>query len=132
MTTDEIPELYAWVKELGGYFKRFNGEQLRPWINPEVSQERMALHARALATFFQVDRNLSSEPAAKTSGSTASVAIIHTLDAPFRPFFSAEKVALTVAHVGSVTLSHHHHMLKLAPVILGCCYAPSRKAEFSL
>ena len=132
MTTDEIPELYAWVKELGGYFKRFNGEQLRPWINPEVSQERMDLHARALATFFQVDRNLSSEPAAKTSGSTASVAIIHTLDAPFRPFFSAEKVALTVAHVGSVTLSHRHLMLKLAPVILGCCYAPSRKAEFSL
>ncbi|KZV75491.1 protein serine/threonine phosphatase 2C [Peniophora sp. CONT] len=100
MTTDEIPELYAWVKELGGYFKRFNGEQLRPWVNPEVSQERMDLHARALATFFQVDRNLSSEPAAKVSGSTASVAIIHTLDAPFRPFFSAEKVALTVAHVG--------------------------------
>jgi hypothetical protein len=53
-STEHIPELYAWVKELGGYFKRFNGNMLRPWVNPDVSQEIMDLHARACVSFFQV------------------------------------------------------------------------------
>jgi len=100
MSAEQIPELYAWIKELGGYFRRFNGETLRPWINPAVSQETLNLHARAFATFLQVDRNLSGEPAAKNSGSTASMAILHSLDAPFTPFYAAQKLALTVAHVG--------------------------------
>ncbi len=48
----------------------------------------------------QVDRNLEAEAAAKVCGSTASIAILHSLDAPATPFFSAQKIALTVAHVG--------------------------------
>jgi len=54
----------------------------------------------------QVDRNLSSEPAAKTSGSTASVALLHSLDSPSTPFFAAQKLALTVAHVGYANRDH--------------------------
>ena len=49
-----------------------------------------------------MDRNLTEEPLAKISGSTASVAILHSLDAPSSPFFSSQKLALTVAHVGYV------------------------------
>jgi hypothetical protein len=48
----------------------------------------------------QVDRNLEAEAAAKVCGSTASIAILHSLDSPSTPFFSAQRIALTVAHVG--------------------------------
>lgn len=45
----------------------------------------------------QADRLLHE---AKTCGATASVALLHSLDIPATPFFAAQKVALTVAHVG--------------------------------
>ncbi|KAH9175475.1 protein serine/threonine phosphatase 2C [Lactarius sanguifluus] len=87
--------------EFGGYFKRFSGGLLSPWINPSSeSAGEMDLHARATLAFFEVDRNLEAEAAAKVCGSTASVAILHSLDAPSTPFFSAQKIALTVVHVG--------------------------------
>ena len=36
----------------------------------------------------------------RMSGATASIALLQTLDKPAPPFFAAENVALTVAHVG--------------------------------
>ncbi|KAI0304770.1 phosphatase 2C-like domain-containing protein [Russula brevipes] len=100
-----IPEMYAYIKEIGGYFKRFNGGLLAPWVNPSSGDAtEMDLHARATLTFFQVDRNLEAEAAAKVCGSTASVAIIQSLDSPPTPFFSAQRMALTVAHVGDTRI----------------------------
>jgi protein phosphatase PTC6 len=50
-----IPEMYAYIKEIGGYFKRFNGGLLTPWVNPSSGDAtEMDLHARATLTFFQV------------------------------------------------------------------------------
>jgi len=94
-----IPELFKWVKEIGGYFKRFKGGALTPWVE-EGNSEEMTLEARAALTFFQVDRNLSSDETAQTCGATASVAILQSLDTPATPFCSAKKVAVTVAHCG--------------------------------
>jgi len=100
-----IPEMYGYIKEFGGYFKRFNGGLLSPWINPfRDDGGEMDLHARATLTFFEVDRNLEAEAAAKTCGSTASIAILHSLDSPPTPFFSAQRMALTVAHVGDTRI----------------------------
>ena len=45
---------------------------------------------------------LAIERAAKECGATASVVLLHSLDVPVRPFFSSDKLALTVAHVGYV------------------------------
>ena len=111
-----IPELFAWIKEIGGYFKRFRGGALTPWIHHSDSLPVMDLEARSTQTFFevlltrlpsrcnnmlvQVDRHLSSDPIAQNSGATASLVLLHALDAPSAPFFSAERVALTVAHCG--------------------------------
>ncbi|KAI0307920.1 phosphatase 2C-like domain-containing protein [Multifurca ochricompacta] len=96
-----IPEMHAYIKEIGGYFKRFKGGLLSPWVNPSSEDAgAMDLHARATLTFFEVDRNLEAEAAAKVCGSTASIAVLHSLDAPSTPFFSAKMMALTVAHVG--------------------------------
>ncbi|KAJ3734723.1 phosphatase 2C-like domain-containing protein [Lentinula guzmanii] len=96
-----IPELFAWIKELGGYFKRYKGGPLTPWIteqNQPVS--KFNLEARAAAAFFEVDRQLSIDKMSQTCGATASVAIMQSLDSPATPFFSAKRLALTVAHCG--------------------------------
>ncbi|TFK36826.1 phosphatase 2C-like domain-containing protein [Crucibulum laeve] len=97
---DSIPELFAWVKELGGYFKRFRGGALTPWIQRTSDTPKLDLEARATEAFFEVDRNLSSDKVAQTCGATASVTILHSLDTPTTPFFSAQQLALTVAHCG--------------------------------
>jgi protein phosphatase PTC6 len=60
----------------------------------------MDLEARATLAFFDADRHLSVETDATACGATASVAILHALDAPATPFFLSKKLALTVAHVG--------------------------------
>jgi protein phosphatase PTC6 len=111
-----IPELFAWIKELGGYFKRFKGGALSPWVHSTENTPVLDLEARATGAFFevsllhtvvcgvqvraQVDRNLSTDDVAQSCGATASVAILHSLDAPATPFFSAQQLALTVAHCG--------------------------------
>jgi len=55
----QIPEMYAWIKEVGGYFKRFRGGPLAPWIHGAESREEMDLQARATLTFFQASCSLS-------------------------------------------------------------------------
>jgi len=101
----DIPEMYDYMKEFGGYFKRFNGGLLAPWVSPTLEDAgEMDLHARATLTFLEVDRNLEAEAAAKVCGSTASIAFLHSLDNPPTPFFSAQRIALTAAHVGDTRI----------------------------
>ena len=50
-----IPELYTWIKEIGGYFKRFTGGALTPWIRGVEDTPRLDLEARATQTFFEVE-----------------------------------------------------------------------------
>ncbi|KAK7064321.1 protein phosphatase 2C 4 [Favolaschia claudopus] len=95
-----IPELYAWIQELGGYFKRFKGGALSPWISDPETAPPLDLEARLTQAFFEVDQHLSADKMAQNCGATASVAILHSLDAPATPFFSSQKLALTVAHCG--------------------------------
>ncbi|KAJ6509421.1 phosphatase 2C-like domain-containing protein [Mycena vitilis] len=91
-----IPELYAWIQELGGYFKRFKGGALAPWIE---GTETAPLDLDARITQGIVDRHLSADGMAQSCGATASVAILHSLDAPATPFFSSQKLALTDTRV---------------------------------
>lgn len=49
-----IPELFSWVKEIGGYFKRFKGGALEPWINNATEAGPLTLEARATQAFFEV------------------------------------------------------------------------------
>ena len=48
--------MYQYIKEFGGYFKRFNGGLLSPWVKPNTPSTggEMDLHARATLTFFEV------------------------------------------------------------------------------
>ncbi|KAI0652159.1 protein serine/threonine phosphatase 2C [Trametes meyenii] len=98
----QVPELLAWTKELGGYFRRFDGGVLAPWTDPNAPefQQELDLEARATLAFFEVDKILSEEKEAKECGATASIVLLKSLDAPPTGFFQADTVALTVAHVG--------------------------------
>jgi protein phosphatase PTC6 len=50
-----IPEMYEYIKEIGGYFKRFQGGLLSSWINPSLrGVGEMDLHTRVTLTFFEV------------------------------------------------------------------------------
>jgi protein phosphatase PTC6 len=55
-----IPELYAWIQELGGYFKRFKGGVLTPWTKG-LEDAPLDLEARMTQAFFEVGR-LHSKP----------------------------------------------------------------------
>lgn len=50
----QIPETFAWIKEIGGYFKRFQGGPLAPWVKDPDCPDEMDLNARATLAFFEV------------------------------------------------------------------------------
>jgi len=50
----QIPELFTWIKEIGGYFKRFRGGALTPWIYGMEGTSELDLEARATLAFFEV------------------------------------------------------------------------------
>ena len=50
-----IPELYEWIKEIGGYFsKRLRPLPLLPWLQDPNSEAVFDLEARATTAFFEV------------------------------------------------------------------------------
>ena len=50
-----IPELYEWIKEIGGYFnKRLRPEPMLPWLQDPNSKAVFDLEARATTAFFDV------------------------------------------------------------------------------
>lgn len=51
----QIPEVFAWAQELGGYFRRFKGGVLAPWVNPDAPdfQKDLDLETRATLAFFE-------------------------------------------------------------------------------
>ncbi|KAI5898413.1 protein serine/threonine phosphatase 2C [Schizophyllum commune H4-8] len=96
-----VPELFRWIREIGGYFKRYNGGPLEPWTHDdELAHGPFDLEARATAAFFEANRQLAMDKVAFDCGAAASVVLMQSLDAPATPFFAADKLAVTVAHVG--------------------------------
>lgn len=51
----QVPDLVAYMKGYGGYFRRFRGGALQQWAVPgEVSEEHLDLEAHATYAFLQV------------------------------------------------------------------------------
>jgi protein phosphatase PTC6 len=59
---ESIPDVYDWIKSLGGYFKRFKGGNLTPWINEPPSDAPLDLETRATLTFFEVGHEPTPNP----------------------------------------------------------------------
>ncbi|KZS93140.1 protein serine/threonine phosphatase 2C [Sistotremastrum niveocremeum HHB9708] len=100
-----IPAVYAWLKSMGGYFRRFQGGALTEWVKDPSSPEPLDLEARATLAFLEADRRIAEQiPQSRKMGSTASVALLQCLDSPPVPFFSSKRLALTVAHCGDTRI----------------------------
>jgi hypothetical protein len=69
------------------------------------------------------DFNCHKNTAAKVCASTASIAIFRSSDNPSTPFFSAQRMALTVAHVGYVFMLQRVKILLIAhlPEVVSNC-----------
>ncbi|WVQ73392.1 hypothetical protein IAR50_002963 [Cryptococcus sp. DSM 104548] len=105
-----IPSIVEWTKEKhGGYFKRWRGGALGRWT--QFAQEgqaasvengdKMTLEERLTLAFLQADKAiLEGVDGAERCGSTASVVLLHSLDGPAQPYWSAKKVAVTIGHCG--------------------------------
>ena len=51
-----VPDVFEWAKEQDGYFRRFKGGAIAPWIDPDRPEAKrdLDLEARATLTFFEV------------------------------------------------------------------------------
>ncbi|KIR53066.1 PP2Cc protein phosphatase [Cryptococcus gattii Ru294] len=119
-----IRPIVEWTKEKhAGYFKRWRGGALQRWtqwadgevgegdgVREEVEwgeagrgegKMLMTLEERLTLAFLQADKEiLTSIEHSDRCGSTASVALLHSLDSPSQPYWAAKKLALTIAHCG--------------------------------
>jgi protein phosphatase PTC6 len=88
----EIPELYEWMRELGGYFKRFKGGALAPWIHGGETPG-LDLEARCTQAFLEVSSYLLSrhrrKPAcARLTDTSPSIRWPRNVALPHRSLFS--------------------------------------------
>ncbi|KAH7104595.1 phosphatase 2C-like domain-containing protein [Auriculariales sp. MPI-PUGE-AT-0066] len=105
---EQVAEAYQYLREQGGYFRRWDGGELAPWIEtpPDgTSPAPFDLVARTALAFLMADKQFAeaNPQVAATCGATASVALLHSLDwreGGITPFFSAKRLSVTVAHVG--------------------------------
>jgi len=100
-----IEEVVSYTKSHGGYFKRWRGGGLHRWTKyahaPPPADGRMTLEERLTLAFLQADREiLETIPKSGRSGSTCTIALLHSLDEPAAPYWSADRVSLTIGHCG--------------------------------
>ncbi|SPO30335.1 related to protein phosphatase 2c [Ustilago trichophora] len=87
-----------------------------------MEKETMTMAERLTLAWLVADRQIQSSPKLDVGGSTASVALLHSLDMPSIPWYSSEFVGVHVAHVGdtrvllctakdgkAVPLTTYHH-----------------------
>ncbi|GAA5856760.1 hypothetical protein JCM9279_006105 [Rhodotorula babjevae] len=105
---DQIPPVIDEYRALGGYLKRYRGgplDRFRPESDEYVEHKGMALDEVAVLAFLKADNHVVSSPDEfPKSGSTATVALLHSLDVPYSyPYYASSLVSLTVAHLGDTT-----------------------------
>jgi protein phosphatase PTC6 len=54
---DSIPPVLEWIQTLGGYFKRFRGGALAPWLEDPSADVPFDLDIRATLAFLQASRS---------------------------------------------------------------------------
>lgn len=88
----------------------------------EVQKETLTLAERATLTWLHTDRCIQSSKALNVGGSTASVALLHSLDLPATPWYSSQLLSVTSIHIGdtrmllcpvsdgrAIPLTNYHH-----------------------
>jgi len=82
--------------------RRFKGGILERFVEVKETDEscEIGLDERATMAFLQADTEVIQDDRVQKSGSTATVALIHSLDEVSTPFFLSSLLAITIAHVG--------------------------------
>nr|XP_019012939.1 PP2Cc protein phosphatase [Kwoniella pini CBS 10737]OCF51720.1 PP2Cc protein phosphatase [Kwoniella pini CBS 10737] len=104
----DIEELVDWTKDRhGGYFRRWRGGALSRWTkyasngSKPPEGENMTIEERLNIAFLKADKHiLENIEKSRRCGSTSSVVLLHSLDSPGQPYWSAKRLSLTVAHCG--------------------------------
>ncbi|GAA6018856.1 hypothetical protein JCM8202_002261 [Rhodotorula sphaerocarpa] len=107
-SVDQIPAVIDEYRSLGGYLKRYRGGPLDRFRkdSPEYSDWKgMALDDLAVLAFLKADNHVCSDAEMqKAGGSTATVALLHSLDLPYsHPYYASSLLSLTVAHLGDTS-----------------------------
>ncbi|GAA6056940.1 hypothetical protein JCM3770_007154 [Rhodotorula araucariae] len=104
----EIPPVIDAYRALGGYLKRYRGgplDRFRRGSAAFVEHKGMALDEMAVLAFLKADTHVVGDVERfPKSGSTATIALLHSLDVPHSyPYYASALVSLTVAHLGDTS-----------------------------
>jgi protein phosphatase PTC6 len=88
----------------------------------EMAKETLTLSERATLAWLHMDRRIQSSQSLDIGGSTASVALLHSLDLPAQPWYSSQLLSVTSIHIGdtrmllcpvsdgrAIPLTNYHH-----------------------
>ncbi|GAA6063566.1 hypothetical protein JCM10212_004497 [Sporobolomyces blumeae] len=110
-TSSSIPRTIDSYRQLGGYLKRYQGGPLERFregsdvYQPGVLGRGMALDEMSVLAFLQADNAVLADDKTNNSGSTATVAFLHSLDLPHSlPYYASSLLSLTIAHLGDTSL----------------------------
>ncbi|PWN42012.1 protein serine/threonine phosphatase 2C [Ceraceosorus guamensis] len=86
-----------------------------------VSSEEMTIAERCTLAWLMADKEIQQSEQLNVGGSTASVALLHSLDVPATPWYSSRLLSITTAQIGdtrlllcgsdgrAIPLTNYHH-----------------------
>ncbi|GAA5935667.1 PP2C family serine/threonine-protein phosphatase [Sporobolomyces koalae] len=106
-TVESLPETIDEYRTHGGYLKRYQGgtlERFRPESDNYNERKGISLDEMSVLAFLRADNAVLANEGTGKSGSTATIALLHSLDLPHSfPYYAAGLISLTVSHLGDTT-----------------------------
>ena len=70
-------------------------------VDSGISTGQLFVSDHEIIAYDQADRTVLTDiKESQRSGSTGTIALLHSLDEPTQPYFAAKKVHLTIGHCG--------------------------------
>ncbi|GAA5998563.1 hypothetical protein JCM5350_003854 [Sporobolomyces pararoseus] len=105
--SDTIPATIDEYRKIGGYLKRYQGgilERFRGDSDNYNERKSISLDEMSVLAFLQADNQVLASEVTGKSGSTATIALLHSLDLPHSfPYYASSLISLTVAHLGDTS-----------------------------
>lgn len=106
-TAESIPATIDEYRGIGGYLKRYQGgilERFRKESENYNERVGISLDEMSVLAFLQADNAVLADDSTGKSGSTATVALLHSLDLPHSfPYYASSLLSLTISHLGDTT-----------------------------
>ncbi|GAA5830787.1 hypothetical protein JCM3766R1_003426 [Sporobolomyces carnicolor] len=106
-TPDAIPSTIDQYRNIGGYLKRYQGgilERFKKTSENFNDRKGISLDEMSVLAFLQADNEVLADQSTGKSGSTATIALLHSLDLPHSfPYYASSLISLTVSHLGDTS-----------------------------